>query len=188
MASPWASSTTSPTRRSRSAWSSPSSRHGPLQVRRLWLGRHGRRQDRSDHLHHTDMYGQGYFQYDSKKSGGVDDLRPPLRPTPHPVAVLLRHGRFRRSPQALLHRAALHPRGHPRGGGTLPSTPIWKASEVFEHLTEDMQRTIIDKKVKVYMIDGLKIAGELGRPAHHSIMQACFFKLSGSCPRRKPSS
>ncbi len=46
-----------------------------------------------------------------------------------------------------------------------------------------MQRTIIDKKVKVYTIDALKIAGELGLGMRiNSIMQACFFKISGVLP------
>ncbi|OGD17780.1 MAG: pyruvate:ferredoxin (flavodoxin) oxidoreductase [Candidatus Aminicenantes bacterium RBG_16_63_16] len=131
---------------------------------------------------HTDMYGQGYFQYDSKKSGGVT----------------ISHLRFGKQPiqsQYFLNTVdfiALHKPSYIgrldilegiREGGTSLINSDWPAAEVFEHLTEDMQRTIIDKKVKVYTIDALKIAGELGLGVRiNSIMQACFFKLSGVLP------
>jgi pyruvate-ferredoxin/flavodoxin oxidoreductase len=130
----------------------------------------------------TDMYGQGYFQYDSKKSGGVT----------------ISHLRFGRSPiqsQYFLNTidfVALHKPSYIgrldilegiREGGTFLINSNWKASEVFENLTEDMQRTIIEKKVNVFNIDALKIADELGLGLRiNSIMQACFFKLSGVLP------
>ncbi|MDD8027547.1 MAG: pyruvate:ferredoxin (flavodoxin) oxidoreductase [Acidobacteriota bacterium] len=130
----------------------------------------------------TEMYGQGYFQYDSKKSGNVT----------------ISHLRFGKSPiqsQYYLNTVdfvALHKPSYIgrldilegiREGGTFLINSNWKASEVFENLTEDMQRTIIDKKVKVYNIDALKIADELGLGLRiNSIMQACFFKLSGVLP------
>jgi len=131
---------------------------------------------------HTDMYGQGYFQYDSKKSGGVT----------------ISHLRFGKQPiqsQYFLNTVdfvALHKPSYIgrldilegiRGGGTFLINCDWPAAEVFEHLTEDMQRTIIDKKIKVFTIDALKMAGELGLGLRiNSIMQACFFKLSGVLP------
>ncbi len=130
----------------------------------------------------TDMYGQGYFQYDSKKSGGVT----------------ISHLRFGKSPiqsQYFLNTidfVALHKPSYIgrldilegiREGGTFLINSNWTTGEVFENLTEDMQRTIIDKKVKVFNIDALKIAGELGLGLRiNSIMQACFFKLSGVLP------
>ena len=131
---------------------------------------------------HTDMYGQGYFQYDSKKSGGVT----------------ISHLRFGKSPiqsQYFLNTVdfvALHKPSYIgrldilegiREGGTFLINSNWKAGEVFENLTEDMQKTIMAKKVNVYNIDALKIAGELGLGLRiNSIMQACFFKLSGVLP------
>jgi len=130
----------------------------------------------------TDMYGQGYFQYDSKKSGGVT----------------ISHLRFGKSPiqsQYFLNTVdfiALHKPSYIgrldileglREGGTFLINSNWKTEEVFENLTEDMQKTIIAKKIKVYNIDALKIAGELGLGGRiNSIMQACFFKLSGVLP------
>jgi pyruvate-ferredoxin/flavodoxin oxidoreductase len=130
----------------------------------------------------TDMYGQGYFQYDSKKSGGVT----------------ISHLRFGKSPiqsQYFLNTVdfvALHKPSYIgrldilegiREGGIFLVNSNWKTEDVFENLTEDMQKTIIEKKVKVYNIDALKIAGELGLGLRiNSIMQACFFKLSGVLP------
>ncbi len=130
----------------------------------------------------TDMYGQGYFQYDSKKSGGVT----------------ISHLRFGKQPiqsQYYLNTVdfiALHKPSYIgrldilegiREGGTFLINSNWNASEVFENLTADMQKTIIDKKIKVYTIDAYKIAGELGLGLRiNTIMQACFFKLSGVLP------
>jgi pyruvate-ferredoxin/flavodoxin oxidoreductase len=131
---------------------------------------------------HTDMYGQGYFQYDSKKSGGIT----------------ISHLRFGKQPiqsQYFLNTVdfvALHKPSYIgrldilegiRKGGTFLINSNWKKEEVFENLTADMQRTIIDKKIKVYNIDAVKIAGELGLGNRiNSIMQACFFKISGVLP------
>ncbi|MBM3296314.1 MAG: 4Fe-4S dicluster domain-containing protein, partial [Candidatus Aminicenantes bacterium] len=68
-------------------------------------------------------------------------------------------------------------------GGTFLLNSHWKADEVFDNLTADMQRTIIDKKIKVYTIDALTIARELGLGVRiNSIMQAAFFKVSGVLP------
>ena len=130
----------------------------------------------------TDMYAQGYFQYDSKKSGGVT----------------ISHLRFGKSPiqsQYLVNKpdfVALHNISYIgrydilegiREGGTFLINCPWPTAEVFEHLTEDMQRTIIDKKIKVYSIDALKIAKELGLGGRiNTLMQACFFKISGVLP------
>ena len=133
----------------------------------------------------TDMYGQGYFQYDSKKSGGVT----------------ISHLRFGKQPiqsQYFLNTVdfvALHKPSYIgrldilegiREGGTFLINSNWSKDEVFENLTEDMQRTIIDKKIKVYNIDAVKIAGELGLGNRiNSIMQACFFKISGVLPEKE---
>ena len=131
---------------------------------------------------HTDMYGQGYFQYDSKKSGGVTISH--LRFGKHPIQsqYFLNTVDF-----VALHKPSYIGRldilEGIREGGTFLINCDWPAAEVFEHLTEDMQRTIIDRKVKVFTIDALKMAGELGLGLRiNSIMQACFFKLSGVLP------
>ncbi|MEA2005888.1 MAG: pyruvate:ferredoxin (flavodoxin) oxidoreductase [Acidobacteriota bacterium] len=130
----------------------------------------------------TDMYVQGYFQYDSKKSGGV-------------TISHLRFGKEKIQSQYLLNNVdfvALHKSSYIgrydilegiTEGGTFLLNSTWKADEVFEHLTEDMQKTIIEKKIKVYNIDALKIAQEVGLGARiNTVMQAAFFKISGVLP------
>ncbi len=130
----------------------------------------------------TDMYAQGYFQYDSKKSGGV-------------TISHLRFGKHKIQSQYLLNNAdfiALHKSsyigrydilGGITEGGTFLLNSIWKADEVFGNLTEDMQKTIIEKKIKVYNIDALKIAQEVGLGTRiNTVMQAAFFKISGVLP------
>ncbi len=133
----------------------------------------------------TDMFGQGYFQYDSKKSGGVT----------------ISHLRFGRNPiqsQYLVNRpdfVALHNQSYIGRydilegigeGGTFLINSDWPIDRVFEHLTEDMQKTIMEKKLKVYNVDALKLAHELGLGTRiNTIMQACFFKISGVLPEGK---
>jgi len=130
----------------------------------------------------TDLFGQGYFQYDSKKSGGVTISHLRFGKKPIQSQYLLNAVDF-----VALHKAAYIGRydileGLREGGTFLLNSP-WMKEEVFENLTEEMQRTIIDKKIKVYNIDALKIAGELGLGVRiNSIMQACFFKISGVLP------
>jgi len=130
----------------------------------------------------TDMYAQGYFQYDSKKSGGVT--------TSH-----LRFGKEKIQSQYLLSHVdfvALHKSSYIgrydileglKQGGIFLLNSQWKADEVFENLTEDMQKAIIDKNIKVYNINALKIAEKAGLGARIStVMQTAFFKLSGVLP------
>jgi len=130
----------------------------------------------------TDMYAQGYFQYDSKKSGGV-------------TISHLRFGKEKIQSQYLLNNVdfvALHKSSYIgrydilegiTENGIFLLNSNWKADEVFENLTEDMQRTIIEKKIKVYNIDALKIAQEVGLGVRiNTVMQAAFFKISGVLP------
>ena len=130
----------------------------------------------------TDMFCQGYFQYDSKKSGGV-------------TISHLRFGKDKIQSQYLLNTVdfvALHKSsyigrydilGGLKEGGTFLLNSIWSADEVFENLTEDMQKTILEKNIKVFNIDALKIAHDVGLGARIStVMQAAFFKISSVLP------
>jgi pyruvate-ferredoxin/flavodoxin oxidoreductase len=130
----------------------------------------------------TDMFCQGYFQYDSKKSGGV-------------TISHLRFGKDKIQSQYLLNTVdfvALHKSsyigrydilGGLREGRTFLLNSTWSVDEVFENLTEDMQKTILEKKIKVFNIDALKISHNVGLGARISaVMQAAFFKISGVLP------
>ncbi|MFO7865796.1 MAG: pyruvate:ferredoxin (flavodoxin) oxidoreductase, partial [Candidatus Aminicenantes bacterium] len=133
----------------------------------------------------TDMYGQGYFQYDSKKSGGV-------------TISHLRFGKKKIQSQYLLNTAdfiALHKDSYIgrydvlsgiKKNGIFLLNSKWDSKDVFNHLTRDMQETLLEKKVKVYNIDALKIAQEVGLGNRIStVMQAAFFKISGVLPEEK---
>ncbi len=68
-------------------------------------------------------------------------------------------------------------------GATFLLNSSWKKEEVFNNLTLEMQKTIIEKKMKVFNIDGTKIANEVGLGNRvNTVMQTVFFKLSGILP------
>lgn len=134
---------------------------------------------------HTDMFAQGYFQYDSKKSGGVTISHLRFGKEAIQSQYLLKHVDF-----VALHKTSYIGRYDIlegiKEGGTFLLNSIWEAEEVFENLTEDLQRTIIDKKIKVFNINGLKIAESVGLGARIStVMQAAFFKISGVLPEEE---
>ncbi|MCF7854858.1 MAG: pyruvate:ferredoxin (flavodoxin) oxidoreductase [Candidatus Pacebacteria bacterium] len=127
----------------------------------------------------TDMYAQGYFEYDSKKSGGITISH--LRFGKHPIQseYLVANPDF-----VACHNQAFIGRydmlAGIQEGGTFLLNSQWGVDEVFEHFTGDMQQTIIDKNIKVYAIDALKIARGVGLGNRiNTVMQACFFKISG---------
>ena len=130
----------------------------------------------------TDLYIQGYFQYDSNKSGGFT----------------VSHLRFGKKPiqsEYLLNKVdfvALH-RPQYIGqydilegitkGGTFLINSSQKPENIFRLFTQDMQRTIKEKDIKVYAIDASKIAKQVGLGGRiNSVMQAAFFKVSGVIP------
>ena len=126
----------------------------------------------------TEMKAQGYFSYDSKKSGGITisylrfgpkKIQSPYLPTKFDFIALHNHsfiGRY-----DILE-------GIKENGTFLINSP-WKPEEVFEHLTKKMQEEIIEKKVKVYTINANKIANEIGLGRRiNIIMQTAFFKLT----------
>ncbi len=127
----------------------------------------------------TDMNAQGYFSYDSKKSGGI-------------TISHLRFGKSKIQSPYLIKTAdfiALHNPAYIgrydilegiKEGGIFLINSEWQNNEVFDHLTRDMQETIIEKKIKFYNINAIKIAKELGlRGRINTVMQAAFFKVSG---------
>jgi len=133
----------------------------------------------------TGLYTQGYFQYDSKKSGGVTISHLRFGKSPIQSQYLVQKPSF-----VALHKASYIGRYDIlegiREGGVFLLNSNMAANEVFEHLTEDMQQTIIAKKLRVYNVDALKLAQELGLGSRiNTIMQACFFKISGVLPEGK---
>ncbi len=126
----------------------------------------------------TDMYAQGYFQYDSKKSGGT--TRSHLRFGKEKIqsSYLVQNTDF-----IACHNPAFIGRydileGIKENGVFLLNSNL-EASEVFENLTEDMQKTMINKNIKFYNINALEIANEVGLGGRiNTIMQSAFFLIS----------
>jgi pyruvate-ferredoxin/flavodoxin oxidoreductase len=126
----------------------------------------------------TDMYAQGYFVYDSKKSYGITVSHLRFGKKQIQSTYLINSSDF-----VACHNAAYIGRydmlkGLKAGGTFLLNSDI-PAGEVFEHLTADMQQYIIDNKIKFYTIDALKIAESVGLGNRiNTVMQVAFFKLA----------
>ena len=133
----------------------------------------------------TDMYAQGYFQYDSKKSGGITRSHLRFGTSPIQSEYLVEHANFiANHNQAFIGRYDVLEGIKDNGVFLLNSN--WEADEVFSHFTKDMQKTIIDKKVKVYNVNALKIAEEVGLGGRiNTVMQAAFFIISGVLPKEE---
>ena len=131
---------------------------------------------------HTDMYAQGYFVYDSKKSGGltISHLRfgnAPIRST-----YTLDTADF-----VACHNPSYVTRYDMldglREGGSFLLNSAWSAEEMENELPAEMKRTIAQKKIRFYNIDAVKIAEEIGLGGRiNMIMQAAFFKIAGIIP------
>jgi len=133
----------------------------------------------------TDLFVQGYFQYDSNKSGGW-------------TISHLRFGKERIQSEYLLNKVdfvALH-RAQYIGqydilegiteGGTFLINSSQKPENIFRLFTKDMQATIRNKKIKVFAIDASKIAKSVGLGGRiSSVMQTAFFKVSGVLPEQE---
>ncbi len=134
----------------------------------------------------TDMYVQAYFDYDSKKSGGIT----------------MSHLRFGKSPiksTYLIHQAnfvACHNAAYVRkynmvqelvDGGTFLLNCPWTGEELDKHLPGQVKKYIADHKIKFYTIDGVKLGIEsgMGPTRINTILQSAFFALTGIIPEDK---
>ncbi len=127
---------------------------------------------------HTDMYAQAYFDYDSKKSGGVtmSHLRFGKNPINKPYLVT--------EPEFIAcHRQSyVHEYDLLRGikkGGTFLLNCTWSPEELAEKLPAKLRRTIAEKELNFYIINAAKIAAEIGLGGRiNMVTQAAFFKLT----------
>lgn len=127
----------------------------------------------------TDKYAQGYFEYDSKKSGGITRSHLRFGDSPIQSEYLVSTPDF-----VACHQQSFVGRYDLlegiKEGGTFLLNSNWEPQAVFENLTADLQKTIIDKKIKLYNIDALKIATDVGLGKRiNTVMQAAFFIISG---------
>ncbi|EKE00861.1 MAG: hypothetical protein ACD_21C00262G0001 [uncultured bacterium] len=131
----------------------------------------------------TDLFAQGYFVYDAKKTGSqtVSHLR--FGPNKIRSTYLISSANFIGCHQfRFVETMAILERAAPNSTFLLNSP--FAADKVWDKLPRSLQQTIIDKKIKFYVIDGYKVARDSGMGAHiNTIMQTCFFALSGVLPR-----
>jgi len=130
----------------------------------------------------TDNYAQGYFVYDSKKSGAITTSHLRFGPTPLRSSYLITKASFVACHQfSFLERIDMLKSAE--AGATFLLNSIYGPDEVWEHLPRTVQRQIIEKKLKFYVIDGYDVAGATGMGGRiNTIMQTCFFAISGVLP------
>ncbi|MCX6905897.1 MAG: pyruvate:ferredoxin (flavodoxin) oxidoreductase [Verrucomicrobia bacterium] len=131
----------------------------------------------------TDNYAQGYFVYDSKKAGAVTISHLRFGPKPIRSIYLVSKANFVACHQPVfLERydmlKALIP------GGTFLLNTAFGADQIWDQLPRQMQENLLKKKVKFFVIDAMSVAKATGMGARiNTIMQTCFFALSGVLPR-----
>ncbi|PYE17841.1 pyruvate-ferredoxin/flavodoxin oxidoreductase [Paraburkholderia silvatlantica] len=131
----------------------------------------------------TGNYAQGYFVYDSHKSGAqtVSHLRFGPRPV-HAPYLISRAGFVACHRFDFLERVDVLQYAAP--GATFLLNAPYAAEAVWEYLPRPVQQTIIDRKLNVYVIDASATARELGLGFRvNTLLQTCFFALSGVLPR-----
>ncbi len=133
----------------------------------------------------TDNYAQGYFVYDSKKSGLNDGFAPQYGAEPIRSTYLVTEANFVACRQPVfLERYDILKEAIP-GGTFLLNTP-YGPEEIWGKLPRVYQEHIVNKKLKVHVIDAVKVAHESGMGGRiNTVMQVCFFAISGVLPREE---
>ncbi len=131
---------------------------------------------------HTDMYAQGYFAYDSKKSGGftVSHLRFGKTPIQSPYLIDQADFVACHNPSYVIRYAVAE--GIKDGGIFLLNSP-WTLAEMETELPAAMKRAIAQHNIKFYNVDAIKLARQVGMGGRiNTIMQSAFFKLANVIP------
>ena len=131
---------------------------------------------------HTNMYAQGYFFYDSKKSGGITVSHLRFGNKPIQAPYLIDAADF-----VAVHKSSyVHSYDVCAGikkGGTLMLNCEWTAEDIGNHLPAAMKQYIAKNNINFYIIDGVKIGKEIGLGGRiNMVMQAAFFKLADIIP------
>ena len=130
----------------------------------------------------TDMYAQAYFDYDSKKSGGVTMSHLRFGKSPIKSTYLITKANF----------VACHNPAYIRkynmvqelvDGGTFLLNCPWDMEGIEKHLPGQVKKFMADHNIKFYVIDGIKIGKEIGLGGRiNTVLQSAFFKLANIIP------
>ena len=133
----------------------------------------------------TDNFAQGYFVYDSKKSGSMTTSHLRFGPKPIRSTYLITRASFVACHNfSFIEKINVLEPAIP-GSVFLLNSP-YSAAEVWEKLPKTMQNELLAKKIEFYVIDGYKVAREAGMGTRiNTIMQTCFFAISGVLPREE---
>ncbi len=133
----------------------------------------------------TDNFAQGYFVYDSKKAGSMTVSHLRFGPRPIRSSYLITSANFVACHNwAFLEKYDMLKNAVP-GAVFLINSPFPK-EETWDRLPRKVQQDIIDKKIRLYAIDGYRVAKEAGMGGRvNTIMQTCFFAISGILPREQ---
>ncbi len=128
-------------------------------------------------------FAQGFFVYDSKKSGAVTISHLRFGPRPIRAPYLIRQASF-----VACHQFDFLDKydvlGYAEPGAVLLLNAPCGPDEVWGRLSADVQQAIVDKGIRLYAIDGYAVAREAGMGTRiNTIMQVCFFAISGVLPR-----
>ena len=131
---------------------------------------------------HTDMYAQAYFDYDSKKSGGVTTSHLRFGKSPIKSTYLIDKADF-----VACHCPAYMSKYNMvqdvKDGGTFLLNCEWSPEEVADHIPGQAKRYMAEHNVKFYIIDGIKLGKEIGLGGRiNTILQSAFFKLANIIP------
>jgi len=135
----------------------------------------------------TENFAQGYFHYDSKKSGTVtiSHLRFGPKPIRAPYLIELNQANFVACHQfSFLERVDMLKYAKP--GGVFLLNSLYDPDEVWDKLPREVQQDILAKKLKFYVINGYEVAEKTGMGGRmNTIMQTAFFAISGVLPREQ---
>jgi pyruvate-ferredoxin/flavodoxin oxidoreductase len=131
----------------------------------------------------TPNFAQGYFVYDSKKSGSITTSHLRFGPKPIHSSYLITKANFIACHQfVFLEKLDMLKAAEP--GATFLLNSPFGPDDVWNNLPQTVQKQIICKKLKLYVIDGYEVAKKTGMGGRiNTIMQTCFFAISGVLPR-----
>ena len=133
----------------------------------------------------TPNFAQGYFVYDSKKSGSMTVSHLRFGPQPIRSTYLITRANFVACHQPMFLERYDMVKNLVAGGTFLLNTPFSK-EEIWRRLPTPTQKTLLEKKARFFVIDATRVARDSGMGGRiNTIMQVCFFALSGVLPREE---
>ncbi|NMT62517.1 pyruvate:ferredoxin (flavodoxin) oxidoreductase [Marinobacter orientalis] len=131
----------------------------------------------------TDLFAQGHFVYDSKKSGATTVSHLRFGPLPIRSSYQIRQAQFVavHAPQFLERFDILE---HAAPGATVLLNVPWPADQVWDRLSVEAQRVLVERKARLFVIDAAEVAEKAGLERRiNTVMQVCFFALADILPR-----